>query len=360
MARFLRANLTIGDILKWEKNGQLVLTPKFQRRNVWKVAAKSFLIDTVIREYPMPKIFLRGTVNPKTRLAEYEVVDGQQRLRAIIDFHRGELSLSKKHNPLGDITFPRLPDSSQRKFLRYKLSTEIMQKATDEEVWKMFQRLNSNTLTVNKQEKRNSRYFGDFKQTAYQLAADEKALKAWRNLRVFSEQQIARMSEVELTSDVLLAIVDGISDITDLDNAYDRYDQDFPKQKTAEATFRKTLSFATDNLAEAVRETRFRNRTWFYSLMVAAADTFDGIDDGKGPGRTQSDSEIKKRMFALDSALRPVLLPPGLGELNEALSRQTSHIPPRKIRHEHFYAMLNLNQRDWSARWERLTAIPTV
>ena len=360
MAKFSRANLKISEILKWNNDGQLILTPKFQRRNVWKVDAKSYLIDTVIREYPMPKIYLRRTVNSKTRLAEYEVVDGQQRLRAIIDFHRGNLTLSRKHNPLGDITFQRLPDTNQRKFLRYMISTEIMRNATDEEVWKMFERLNKNAMTVNKQEHRNAQFSGYFKQTAYQLAAEEKALNAWRNLRVFSDQQIARMSEVELTSDVLVAIIDGISDITDITEAYNRYDQDFPKQKRAEATFRKTLSYVTDKLAEAVRETRFRNRTWFYSLMVATADTLDGIDDGKGPGKPQPASEIRKRMFDLDSALRPVLLPPGLGELNEALSRQTSHMPPRKVRHEHFYAMMNLDATDWKERWEKLIAIPAA
>jgi hypothetical protein len=357
MTSFTRTNLRIAEILKWEKEGKLVLQPKFQRRLAWEPAARSYLIDTIIRDLPMPKIFLRRTVNPKTELMVYEVVDGQQRLSAAIDFYKGQLTLSRKYNPeFGDVSFSMLPDPVQRTFTQYQLSAEVMENAPDPEVWAMFERLNSYTLTLNRQERRNAKFFGYFKQTAYKLAAKQAALDAWRNLRVFGNRQIARMAEVELTSDVLVAVIDGISDITDITRAYKKYEDDFPRGKFAEDTFRKTLSFIASELPEAVRKTRFRNRTWFYSLMVATADTLVGITDGKGPGKIRPTSEIQKRMFDLDAALKPVMLPPGLGQLNDALSRQTSHIPPRRIRHEHFYALLNLPAKLWNERWQQLNA----
>jgi len=359
MVSFTRTMLRIAEILKLEKGEKLVLQPKFQRRLVWEEKARSYLIDTVVRNYPMPKVYLRKTVNPKTELMAYEVVDGQQRLRALIDFYKGRLILSRRHNPeLGDTTFSKLPDPVQRTFLQYELSAEIMEDASDPEVWAMFERLNSYTLTLNRQEHRNANFFGYFKQTAYKLAAEQASLDAWRNLRVFSDRQIARMIEVELTSDVLVAIVDGISDITDITRAYKKYDDEFPRRKFAEDTFRKTLSFIAKELPEAVRKTRFRNRAWFYSLMVAVADTIVGINNGNGPGELRPTSEIQKRMFALDAALKSKTLPPGLGELNDALSRQTSHIPPRRIRHDHFYALLNLPEESWNERWRQLNITP--
>jgi Protein of unknown function DUF262 len=359
MVSFTRTHLRIGEIIKLEREGKLVLQPKFQRRLVWEDKARSYLIDTVVRDLPMPKIYLRRAVLPKTKLAGYEVVDGQQRLRAILDFHQGLLVLSHKHNTeFGDATFSSLPDPVQRVFLSYQLSTDIMENATDPEVWAMFERLNSYTLVLNRQEKRNARFFGYFKQTAYGLAAEQTALDAWRNLRVFGNRPIARMAEVELTSDVMVAILHGISDITDITPAYEKYDDEFPRRKFTEDTFKKTLSWIANSLADAVRKTRFRNRTWFYSLMVAAVDTLVGIPDGKGPGKPRSSKEIQKRMFDLDAALKPVMLPPGLGALNDALSRQTSHIPPRRVRHEHFFDLLNLSQDAWSARWKELTSVP--
>lgn len=359
MASFTRTIFRVAEILKLEKEKKLVLQPKFQRRRAWEYKAKSYLIDTVVRNYPMPKIYLRKTVNPKTELMAYEVVDGQQRLGTLIDFYKDQFELSRRHNSeLGDTTFSGLPDPVQRTFLQYELSAEIMEDASDPEVWAMFERLNTYTLTLNRQERRNARYFGYFKQTAYKLASEQAALDAWRNLRVFSDRQIARMIEVELTSDVLVAIVDGISDITDITRAYKRYDDEFPRRKFARATFRKTLTFIVRELAEVVRTTRFRNRAWFYSLMVAVADTIIGINNGKGPGKLRPTSDIQRRMSALDAALKPVMLPPGLGELNDALSRQTSHVPPRRIRHEHFYALLNLPEKSWNKRWEKLNATP--
>lgn len=359
MVSFSRTILRTAEILKLEKEEKLILQPKFQRRLCWEDKARSYLIDTIVRNYPMPKVYLRRTVNPKTELMAYEVVDGQQRLKALIDFYKGQLILSRKHNSeFGDTTFSRLPDPVQRTFLQYEISTEIMENASDPEVFAMFERLNSNTLTLNRQERRNANFFGYFKQTAYKLAAEQSALDAWRNTRVFGDRQIARMTEVELTSDVLVAIVDGISDITEITRAYKRYDDEFPRRKFAEDTFRETLSFIAKELPEAVRKTRFRNRAWFYSLMVAVADTIAGISDGKGPGKIRPTREIQKRMLALDAALKPVMLPPGLGELNNALSRQTSHIPPRKVRHDHFYALLNLPEDSWNERWKQLNATP--
>lgn len=351
MASFTRTSFRIAEVVKLQKDGKLVLQPKFQRRLVWEEKARSYLIDTIVRNFPMPKIYLRKAVLAESGLSGYEVVDGQQRLQAILDFHNGELILSKKYNEeFGDTTFSALPDPVRRTFLSYQLSTEIMEDASDPDVWAMFERLNTYTLTLNRQEKRNAKFFGYFKQSSYRLAAEQSALDAWRNLRVFGNRQIARMAEVELTSDVLVAIVDGISDITDITRLYEKYDDDFPRRKLVEETFRNSLSFIATELASAVSKTRFRNKTWFYSLLVAAADSLVGIHNGKGPGRIQASKTIQKRMFDLDAALKSEQLPPRLAPLNEALSRQTSHIPPRRIRHEHFYALLNLAEGEWNAR----------
>jgi hypothetical protein len=267
------------------------------------------------------------------------------------------LVLSKRHNPeLGDITFDGLPEPLQRKFLQYVLSTEVMENATDAEVWAMFERLNSYTLTLKRQERLNAKWFGYFKQTAYKLAAEQSALDAWKDMRVFTDRQIARMYEVELTSDALVAIVDGISDITDIAKAYADYDKDFPKRDAATNTFRKSLSFIASKLPETVRMTKFRNRTWFYSLIVAVADAAEGIPKGNGPRKLRPDREIQRRMYALDAALKPTELPKGLADLHEALSRQTSHVPPRLIRHQHFYAMLTLSEDSWRDRWKQIAA----
>jgi hypothetical protein len=278
----------------------------------------------------------------------FEVVDGQQRLRAILDFYTGNLTLSKSHNSeLGGSTFLTLPDPVRRSFLDYEISTEVMEKAEDEEVWAMFERLNTYTLTLNKQERLNSKWFGRFKQTAYKLAAEESALEAWKQLRVFSDQQIARMKEVELTSDVLVAIVRGMSDITDIPGAYKDFDMQFPQAAEASQQFRSTLSWIVNELPDSVRDTRFRRKAWFYSLLVATADALSGIPQGKGPRPLRDKSQISARMYELDSTLRKTELPRGLAKLRGALSRATSHIPERQVRHDFFFGMVTSGDTDW-------------
>ena len=357
MSTFSKANYSIANFLRWASKEELILQPKFQRRNVWEGNARSYLIDTIVRELPMPKIYMRKIVNPKTKLTAYEVVDGQQRLRAILDFYKGTLILKRIHNSaLGDTNFDNLPEPVRHIFLDYKISTEVMEKATDPEVWAMFERLNTYTLTLNKQERLNAKWFGYFKQTAYRLAAEESALEAWQQLKIFSNQQIARMREVELTSDILVALVEGISDITDISKAYEKYDQKFLKRKTSIRRFKRSLLWLESNLSDSVRTTNFKRKTWFYSLTVAVADALSGIPKGRGPKKIIKTSEVIKRMTVLNDALKTgdtAVLPAGLARLQRALSRQTSHIPPRKVRHQFFFAMLTSPDANWDKAWKR-------
>ena len=192
MATYSRAQIRVSQLVRWAEKNQLFLQPKFQRRAVWEDAARSYLIDTIVRNLPMPKVYLRKIVYAKTGLMAHEVVDGQQRLRAIIDFRQGKLVLSKRHNPdLGDTTFDGLPDPVRREFLNYEISAEVLEGARDEEVWAMFERLNTYTLALNKQEKLNAKWFGYFKQTAYKLPTDLTANRAQCTLGNCFEHAVA-------------------------------------------------------------------------------------------------------------------------------------------------------------------------
>src|SRR3989449_3547718 len=84
--RFNTRNYSVSDFEEWHEKGELVLAPKFQRRDVWSDKARSYLIDTIVRGKPIPKIYMRQDVNPKTRRTKREIVDGQQRLRSVLSF----------------------------------------------------------------------------------------------------------------------------------------------------------------------------------------------------------------------------------------------------------------------------------
>lgn len=354
MATFYRKNYTIAELLRLYSRDDLVLQPKFQRRLAWELPARSYLIDTVVRRLPMPKIYLRGVAASSTQF-QHEVVDGQQRLTSIIDFFHGKLRLDPKHHSqFGGFTFAELPEPVQTAFLNYEISTEVMEDASDPEVWAMFERLNTYTLVLNRQEKLNARWFGWFKQTAYNLAAEDSSLEAWEAMKIYSNRQIARMREVELTSDVLVAVVKGISDISMIANVYKDYDEDFPNREAAERVFRNSLRFIREQLGPIVRTTRFRRMAWFYSLMVSVCDVLEGIPAGMGPSMLQPAESVCPRILDLHEVLKSPDPPEGLSELHATLSRATSHVRERRIRHEHFYHLLTLSDEGWDLRWKRL------
>ncbi len=65
MKNFDSRTYSINDFIEWEERKQLEISPKFQRRSVWSPQAKSYLIDTILKDKPLPKIFIRATTDPK-------------------------------------------------------------------------------------------------------------------------------------------------------------------------------------------------------------------------------------------------------------------------------------------------------
>lgn len=167
-----KAVFSIEDFQIWETNEVLDLTPKFQRRPVWKPGAKSFLIDTILRGMTVPPIYLRNAQNKETTKSIRQVVDGQQRIRTVLDFTKPDgFRLSKTLN--GDWAGKRFSDltiDQQRQILQFGFSCEAFKGISDSQVLEVFCRLNSYGVPLNNQELRNGNYFGPFKQTCYALA----------------------------------------------------------------------------------------------------------------------------------------------------------------------------------------------
>src|SRR5437870_2807933 len=134
---------TIADFLKWQDDNELELNPKFQRGSVWPPAARSYFIDSLLREYPIPKLLLRTIVDRDNRRTVRDVVDGQQRLRTIIDFANCKFVLGPKAGDFQGKRYADLEDEQKDSFLAYKLTCEQLINASDEDVLEIFVRINS-------------------------------------------------------------------------------------------------------------------------------------------------------------------------------------------------------------------------
>lgn len=131
--------------------------PDFQRPAVWTTAQKQLLVDTILREYDVPKMYWRKlSANPD----RYDVVDGQQRLRAIWEFVDGEFKLPKNSDPVDGIDpsgcgYETLSDDLRVRFDTYALDVVVLEDTDEDEVREMFLRLQNGT-SLKAQEKRNA------------------------------------------------------------------------------------------------------------------------------------------------------------------------------------------------------------
>lgn len=299
---------TIQDILEWEGGKQLVLRPKFQRRTVWQDKARSYLIDTILRGLPIPPLYIRVKVDPAKRRSVREVVDGQQRLNAVLGYIRGDYCVLPIHNrQFGGMFFVDLPEAVQTRFLSYGFTAYLLHDLPDSQVLDIFARINSFTVVLNDQEKRNAKYFGAFKQTMYELAHSHLAF--WRDNRVFSEREVARMQEVEFVSILTMTSLIGfkVNKNADINQFYSEYDDAFPMAESVKRQFDAVLGVLVQLFPEAgLSRSQFKRKPLFYSLFCAVLDAMYKLPGWDSPRLSFSGSQlasIRDRLDLVSAAL---------------------------------------------------------
>jgi hypothetical protein len=251
---------------------------------------------------PIPIIFLRETRTDLKKLEpQREVVDGQQRVRTLISYieptllpdfqaNRDAFVVSQTHNKeLAGKDFSDLAPELQQRLLDYQFSVHILPTAMDDrEVLQIFARMNATGVKLNPQELRNAEFFGEFKTSMYELASEQ--LPRWRNWKIFTEYNIARMEEVELTSEFALLMFRGIGGRTkaSTDRAYREKDSQFPERSEVERRFQTTMDSIDDKLGKDLRFLPFRRKTLFYSLFALFYHTQFGLKSPLESARSKS------------------------------------------------------------------------
>jgi len=169
------------DFIEGRKWGNL--RPEYQRRLRWDNAKKSRLIESFIMNVPVPPVFLY-----EKAIGAFEVMDGQQRLNAVLQFLNGEFSLTglKIWPSLNGRRFKDLPPLIRKGLERSKISaiTLMSDNALSEEDSidlraQVFDRLNTGGESLNPQELRNSLYSGSFNKLVVNLARVKQFTDAW-------------------------------------------------------------------------------------------------------------------------------------------------------------------------------------
>lgn len=305
-----RTTYTVSDFLSWQRAGHLELSPSFQRRSVWKPGAKSYLVDTVVRGLPVPVIFVREKLDLDSAETVREVVDGQQRLRTLLSFiepsslrnfnpKRDGFVVSKSHNEeIAGKIFGVLGKEIRTAILTYQFSVHVLPIGTeDRDVLQIFQRMNSTGQKLNGQELRNAEYFGQMKTMMYSLATSQ--LDRWRRWHIFTEDSIARMSEVELVSDLTLSMIRGLSGKSQakLNTLYKEFDKEFPGSDVLAHRFETTMDAIDRVMGDVLPTTIYRSEVSFFTLYCFFYEKLYGL------GSALSSRKVRKLPDGLEACL---------------------------------------------------------
>ena len=265
--------LVIQDLLNLHKANELNLNPWYQRRSVWTRPQKAYLINSLFEQMPIPSCYIRHYLDVDKEKSIKEIVDGQQRIRTIIEYAGGDFA-ARHPDHSKRVKFSELSPAEKSKFKMTAVSAGYLINADDTDVIEIFGRLNSVAKTLNDQEKRNARFSGEFKQ--FCLKESAKRVQLWRDLGIFSATDIARMNEVQFISDLCINLFEGISDFsaTKLNHYYAKFDEDFPDANKTKARMDKVFSTVASLAPGAIKDTIFSRSPLFFSLFVV----LDSID----------------------------------------------------------------------------------
>jgi len=277
----LATNQTVSWFYQRYKEGTLELSAEFQRNPVWVKRQKDYLIETLLLELPMPEIYVINQVTADGD-SNWIVVDGQQRLRTILEFVMSELRVTIKVEGFVHIkSFDDLTSEQKKGFWRYPIVVRDMEDSTDTQIRDLFQRLNKYSVTLNPQELRKARFKGKFLETVTELGDNEY----WLTTGLFSPNNIRRMQDLEYIGVLFSTMIGGIYNRQDrLDEFYVNYEDEFEEKEYYVSRFNRNLTIV-EQILPNLRNTIWKNKANFYTLflltdgMHESLDSSDAIDN---------------------------------------------------------------------------------
>ena len=235
---------TVADYVAMLDRGEVSVNREYQRSDqVWPPAARSFLIETILLGFPIPKLSLHQRTDVQTQRTIKDVVDGQQRTKVINDFvnDRFRLSGSVEVEDAAGKSYQQLPDELKQVVLSYGLNFDLFVSATDEEVRETFRRINSFTIPLNPEERRHATFQGPFKWFIHHITSDYDQILLTAG--AFSQKQLVRMQDSKLLTEICSAFFDGITTTSKarLDRTYRDRDVEFPQEEELGSRVRSAL-----------------------------------------------------------------------------------------------------------------------
>ncbi len=227
-------SISIASLYENHLAGKYNYNPSYQRESVWSEEKQSFFIDSLMRNFPVPPIFLRQKIDDNTGKTSFEIIDGKQRITSIIKFIDNEIPVSSEEEPSDDfydntiagLFFSEFDDSKEARefkklFWRYHIPIEYIDTDSDGLIKHIFDRLNRNGEPLTGQELRNARY----NETYFHRKVISISLQDdWKDL--LSNVDVVRMENCEFIAELFFEVgenkpLHATQDV--IDKLYDKY-----------------------------------------------------------------------------------------------------------------------------------------
>jgi len=186
---------TIKKLLKLYEDQKLNLNPPYQRNDIWPLANKKRLIDSIKSGYPLPMFFLHH----KDDL--FDMVDGQQRTRTLIGY---------KKDIFPDLKKIKYSNSNQDELNNYRIGVTIISNEDDEKIMQDFYyRVNKFGTKLNRPEILKAQYFDTYFQN---LVEEISESEEFQRLQLFSDSSLDRMNDMDFIGELLALTKFGITD----------------------------------------------------------------------------------------------------------------------------------------------------
>lgn len=178
--------MSIQEAYRNYRDGKLIVNRQYQRKLVWSVEEKTKLIDSVLKQYPIPLILLATSIQGDHKL---EIIDGMQRLNAIFGFIDNEFQydgcvfdidqFARAKQASEDGTFDaaaadvkRLDPKLCANYLDYQLAITQFDADNPSHVVNVFGRINSGGRQLSDQERRQAGVINSFANIVRTLASE--------------------------------------------------------------------------------------------------------------------------------------------------------------------------------------------
>ena len=162
------------------------------------------------------------------------------------------------------------------------------------------------------------------------VCVSAEQLQRWRTWRIFTESQISRMGEVEITSEFAQLMIKGIVGKTQkaIDNMYKDLDDSWPERNEFERRFRHCMDELENHVGADLANSAFRNRSAFHALFCVVYDAcFESGSTLKKKKAEPLPTAFKSRLMKISDNITKQTAPE---KFLEALARRTTHRDSRK------------------------------